>query len=472
MSEAAAPIADAGAGHRAKLSVWRLLAVVAFAFTLTLISSTIDPPVLTYKIRQLLPGNHNVALGLTTTAGLIVALLTQPLVGVISDRTRSRFGRRLPFFILGTAMATLTLYLIASAPVFGVFVAAVLINQVSTNTIQGPWQALIPDHVPAYQRGQAAGMRAMFDILGLIVGRVVAGAILGRYAGELPLLFPTASPDNYIRLTGLGSSAPSSLAIATVSVLVIALVIALLVTTFGERAAVRERLESQTPTPPENVSLRKMLKQTYSVDFHAYPAFRWWFANRLLFWAAFIILNTFLINYGVDVLKMSAAEANRYFGQMTVIIGVALLLAALPGGWLTDKIGRKPLTIVAGVIAAVGVLVVLVSRDLSVVTVGGALLGLGIGIYVPADWALITDIVPRAEAARYLGIANVATTAGSALARLLGGLLIDPINAAFNSNEAGYMVVYGLAFVFCVLAIVAIWPLKVPSSEFRVLSSE
>jgi MFS family permease len=71
-----------------------------------------------------------------------------------------------------------------------------------------------------------------------------------------------------------------------------------------------------------------------------------------------------------------------------------------------------------------------------------------VGTFISANWALVTDIVPRGEAARYLGIANIATAGGSGLARLLGGALIDPLNALLGSRSAGYLVVYGLAAAF------------------------
>jgi len=50
--------------------------------------------------------------------------------------------------------------------------------------------------------------------------------------------------------------------------------------------------------------------------------------------------------------------------------------------------------------------------------------GLGVGTLISANWALVTDIVPREEAARYLGIADIATAGSSGLARFLGGALI------------------------------------------------
>src|SRR5574341_2057443 len=108
------------------LSFFRLLAITVFSFALTLVSNTLEPAVLGHKVLELVPNQRNTALGFTTFAGLIVAILAQPIVGVFSDRTQSRLGRRLPYFIVGTLMVIACLYLIALAPVFGLVVLGIL----------------------------------------------------------------------------------------------------------------------------------------------------------------------------------------------------------------------------------------------------------------------------------------------------------------------------------------------------------
>jgi MFS family permease len=110
-------------------------------------------------------------------------------------------------------------------------------------------------------------------------------------------------------------------------------------------------------------------------------------------------------------------------------------------------------------VAAGGTCALLFVRDLSLITVCAAIIGLGIGTFLSANWALVTDIVPREEAARYLGIANIATAGGSALARFLGGALIDSLNSALHSTSAGYITVYGIAAAFFLISAVVVVPL-------------
>ncbi len=402
------------------LSFPRLIAITIFGFALTMVSNTLEPAVLNHKVLQLVPERAATALGFTTFAGLIVASLVQPIVGVFSDRTRSPWGRRLPYFVIGTLGVIACLYLIALAPVWGMVVVGILIIQVFSNVVQGPWQALIPDQVPEHQRGRAASMKGFFEIVAALAGGYAAGSIVAQYVkwGEVAV-------------------------VVAVSVPVVIYLIALVVTAIGAR---------EVPEAADNAPQRTIgeaLAKTFYVDFRSYPAFGWWFANRLLFWAGLLMLRTFLLLFVVSVVGLSEAQAQRYVAQLNIVLGVALVLVMIPSGWLSDRFGRKPLVVASGLLAGVGTALILLSgSNLTAITAAGAVVGIGTGIFISANWALVTDIVPDDEAARYLGMANIATAGGSGLGRLLGALLIDPLNAATQTTSVGYLVIYGIATAF------------------------
>lgn len=417
-----------------RLPWYRLAAVTLFSLALGVVSNTLEPAVLGHKVLRLVPEQKNTALGFTTFAGLIVAVLWQPIVGAWSDRTHSPWGRRAPYFIAGTLLVAACLYAIALAPTFAVVVAGVLLIQLASNTVQGPWQALIPDQVPAGQRGAASGLKAAFDILAFVLGRQVSG-----------------------RLVAAGS------VVGAVSVAAGLFAVVLLLTL----VAARER-PMVLPAAPQPVP--RVLGHSFVVDWKAHPAFAWWFANRFLFWAGFIALNTFLLFYMIDVVHMAEAEAQRFVGNMSTVIGLVLLVVTLPSGWLADRVGRKPLVASAGLIAAAGTAMVLVVRTPGLITAAGALIGLGVGVFLSANWALVTDLVPQAEAARYLGIANIATAGGSGVARLLGGALIDPVNRLLGSPSAGYRCLYGLTMLAFLAGTAAI--LRVPEQRRLVTRGE
>lgn len=414
------------------LSFFRLVAITIFAFALGMALNTLEPAVLNHKVLQLVPGRAATALGFTTFAGLIVASLVQPIVGVFSDRTRTRWGRRLPYFVAGTLGVTFCLYLIATAPAWGVVVLGILLFQVFSNVVQGPWQALIPDKVPEFQRGRAASIKGLFEIIAALAGGYAAGSVVAQAAnwGEAAI-------------------------IAAVSMPVVAYLIALTVTAVGAR----EGPEAAARAPQRSIG--EALARTFYVDFRSYPAFGWWFANRMLFWAGLLMLRTFLLLFVVDVIGMREAAAQSYVARLNVVLGVALVLVMIPTGWVSDRIGRKPLVAASGLVAGIGALLILLTTNLTLITIAGAVVGLGVGVFISANWALVTDIVPGDEAARYLGMANIATAGGSGLARLLGALLIDPLNAATGTTSVGYLLIYGIATVFFFLSALIITRLPV-----------
>lgn len=387
----------------------RLSAVTCFSLALGMAINTLEPAVLGHRLLELVPAQKNTALGLMTFAGLIAASLWQPIIGSVSDRTRSGWGRRIPFFLIGTPLAIACLYTIALVPSFALVVLGLLSFQIASNTIQGPWQALIPDLVPPRRRGLASGMKAAFDILGFVLGRRVSGSLVA--AGNV-----------------------SGAVTAAAAVYVLALVLTIL-------AAREDRLAAPTATP---VNITGGLRRAFSIQWRSHPGFIAWFINRFLFWAGFIALNTFLLFFMIDVVEMGEAEAQRFVGQMSTVIGLALLLVTLPSGWLADRLGRRPLVAASGLVAFAGTALILILRTPSAIIVAGAAIGLAAGTFLTANWALITDIVPQAEAARYLGLANIASAGGSAAARLAGGLLIDPINRLGAGPSTGYLALYAL----------------------------
>ncbi len=414
-----------------RLNFFRLLAITSLGFALTFSSNVQDPPLMTYKVRELAPNLPNTALGILGFIGLLVAMVVQPIVGVFSDRARTKLGRRLPFLIGGAVLIAISLFLLVLAPALWVLLLGVILIQFSSNILQGPWQALIPDLVPESQRGTASSLKAVLDIIAVIVGGMAAGMLLGK-------------------MDQWGTAA----AYATAGAPVVLFGILVTITAIWAREKKEAAAESVTSR-----SVGEALKNAFYVNFRERPVFGWWFANRILFWGAFIAINSFLINYLMDVVGMKQAEAQSFYGNLKMILGGALILLALLSGWLSDKFGRKPLMLTSSIVSFVGAVFLLLVRDKTLITVAGAIIGMGIGTFLSASWALATDIVPREEAARYLGIANIATCIGSGTARLLGGVLIDPINKAFGSSSSGYLLLFALATLFFLASALVIIPL-------------
>src|SRR3989304_1924924 len=168
-----------------RLPWYRRAGLTLFARAFGIGANSLEPAVLGQRFLQWAPEHKNPALGLPTAAGLLVATLVQPVVGGFSDRTAGRLGRRIPYFIVGSVLASAALFGVALAPTLLLVAVGVLAFQFGSNTAQGPWQALIPDQVPVAQRGTAAGLKSLFEVLGFVVGRALSGYLVaeGRALG-------------------------------------------------------------------------------------------------------------------------------------------------------------------------------------------------------------------------------------------------------------------------------------------------
>jgi MFS family permease len=402
-----------------------LVGLGLFGLGLTATLNILDPFMYTEKVRLLAsPALKNSTLSLITITSLVVALFAQPLVGQWSDRSQTRWGRRAPFLLAGVIGLTLALALVVAAHNLWLLLLAVILISLSSNMIQGPWQALVPDRVPVLQHGTMAGLKTVLEATGAVIGVGLAGLTLAQ--GNL-----WAAP---LAVLGL-----------------LWLILWLTLQTLRQGPATNAGPPSSTFENP-----LALFKLNLS---HLPPALPWWMANRFLFWAAAVSMRTFLLNYLQDVLNLSPAETQALSSRIILLLGAGVFLLVLPAGAVADRIGRRPLLITAGLLAAAGAMLFVFLRDVNLLFLAGGLLAAGAGIFTSASWALATDIVPKEEGALYLGLANAATVLGSISGRL-GGPVIDGLNGLTGTTTAGYIVVFGLAVLFFMGSSMAVLKIK------------
>ena len=117
-------------------------------------------------------------------AGAIAPIIIQPTVGVISDYTVTRWGRRKPYIVVGSLFDVVFLAGLAFNNDFVAMVGFYFLLQVSSNFAQGPFQGYVPDLVPAKQVGTASGLMGLMLTLGTIAG--VGIATLGGIMDNVP----------------------------------------------------------------------------------------------------------------------------------------------------------------------------------------------------------------------------------------------------------------------------------------------
>jgi len=170
---------------------------------------------------------------------------------------------------------------------------------------------------------------------------------------------------------------------------------------------------------------------------------------------AMATLQTFALYFLMDV--VGVVNPAHVTGNLLIVVGICLMGVVYPAGWLSDKIGRRPVVVSSGFLGALGILLLLLIHNYSTLMLSGALLGISGGAFFSSNWALATDLVPKGEEARYLGLTNLATAGGAALARLIG-LAIDPLNA--YSPGLGYKVMLGACFIYFVVGSLLLMKIK------------
>jgi MFS family permease len=442
------------------------------------------------------PEIKNTALGAMRTAGLIVALLVQPAAGLLSDRSTSRWGRRRPYIFVGVLLDLVFLVAVGLAASYWSLFAAVLLLQVSSNISHGPLQGLIPDLVPEDQRGRASGVKALFELIPLVliaftVAKLVAAqelgwAIAATCAGLLVCMLLTvwlvheqplkekpsvSMRDPMLRvlgmLGGIASGAVAGLlgggAVGAVAGLlawplvggelalmigvgvggVVAMVVAVVVGVWGGALA------------------------TLGHDARKRASFTWWVVNRLLFLAAATSIQGFAPYFLMSAFSVTREKAIDLNASLMLVVGVFTLLTALPSGWLSDRLGSRRLVYGAGMVATLGTLVLLVTTfvpSLPLMYVAGTIIGIGAGVFMTTNWALGTELAPREEAGRYLGVSNLAGAGAGMIGAGIGGPVADLVNRSIPG--AGYFAIfagYGILFLLSSLSLS-----KVKSPEAQV----
>jgi MFS family permease len=344
------------------------------------------------------------ALGLLSSAGLLVAIIVQPIVGFISDRSTFRQGRRRPFILIGTVFDLIFLLAMALARTYWLLFLAYFLLQFASNVAHGPYQGLIPDRVPEESRGAASGAKQFAEILGIIVTSLITARLMG-----------------------------SGHTLAALVVIMAVLALTMLITVLGVH-------ESPLPKSAPH-SLRETILSTFRVNPRSYPDYFWMLLSRLLIVTGMNLVRNYALYFIADVVigpgvpyARRMAQANDMTGGLLAILAVAIALTAVPTGMIADRTSKKLLVLVSGVLGAIGAFLMIFARGSTLLSLGsfavtdvlvfGGIVGLSAGIFLSANWALATDLIPQEESARYLGLSNLAT-AGAGVIAGFGGPIRD-----------------------------------------------
>ena len=394
-------MADAGARPTTKLPMLALIRISAFWLGLTSIDAVVNAAVQSrLKFDHLVEaGTEGRSLALVAAASFFFAIAVQPTVGAISDYATTRWGRRKPFIVGGAIFDALFLIGIASANSLLAIAAFVTLLSLSTNIARGPFQGYVPDLIPEEQVGLASSMVGLMQVLGNVLGFGLAALANSQ-----------------------GSVGIAILAIATIELVTMVSVVV--------------GVPNGPPAKPRNGrSWLSIAKETWGTDILRERSYVWLLASRLLIlMGGASLLNFILISYLPDGLGLTREETSGVFILMLAIASVASLLSIVPAARISDRIGRKPVIYACTAIGAFGLFLIAIAPGVPVAIVGAALFGASQGTFLAVDWALMTDIIPRASSGRYMGLSNVVTASSTTIAVIIGGFVLDLVGKALGAS--------------------------------------
>jgi MFS family permease len=340
-------------------------------------------------------GDKAVDLGTVLAPGAFAALVAAPIFGALSDRTKSRFGRRKLWIVVGCAIMGVGLSIMALGTSLWALGAGWFFVQIGANAAMAANNALLPDFVPESQRGKVSALLGIALSLGLLAGTYVT-----QFTAQ----------DNLLMFLTPWALCPFA--------------IFLLFRTFKDRPA--------EPMPPFGAA---DLLRTFWVNPVKFPDFGWAFLSRFLVFMGVAYFLTYQFIFLSDQLKLDEATALETLALSQLITTVVTISCTLLSGWLSDKIGRrKPVVLAAGLFVAAGLIVIATASTIPMFLVGAAVYGIGQGVYFAVDMALVAAVLPNPEdTGKDLGVFNIASVFPQTIAPVFAPVFLS-IGAVAGGN--------------------------------------
>lgn len=352
----------------------------------------------------------------------ILALFLLPYFGTLSDRTKSKFGKRTPFIILGTTIAVVAMTLLPYADNkrnFPLFLVALAIVLVAMGFYRSPAVALMPDLTPKPLRSKA---NAVINLMGAL-GGVYALVMIGKLVGD-------------------GLTPDYTMLFVSISVLMILCVVILVITIPEAKLRKELHLDDESDEEETIASGNKELAADVrkSLTLILMSIFLWFMAYNAV--------TTAFSRYATEVWKL---ENGGYANCLLIATGAAVV-SYIPIGQLASKIGRKK-TIIIGII-------------LLAASFGGAGLFknysnalVGIFAVVGFAWAainvnslpMVVEMASNSDVGKYTGLYYTFSMSAQILTPIISGALLQYVS---------YRTLFPYSVIFALLSLVTMSQVK------------
>jgi MFS family permease len=342
------------------------------------------------QVEEITPAHPAQSLSLVLGLGSLVAF-GSPLFGRLSDRTRSRFGRRRPWLIGGALISLAGAVILAAATTVPAVTVGWCLVKLGCGVSLAALLAVLAELIVGTQRGMVAGLLGICPPIGAAAGTWLVNA----FQDSTTMMF---------------------LAPACVATAVAALFVAFM------------------PEGPAPVADRRPMLSGLLINLRKHPDFGWAWLSRFVFFLAVASVISYQALYLRHELGKPKSEIPELIAFATLVKTIVIVAASLVMGRLSDRVGRrKPFVFGAALLFAAGPVVIVASGTYTGFVVGLAIIGLALGTYAPVDLALVIDVLPNrdADAGKDLGVLNLATTLPGSAAPALAPLFLAIGNGSY-----------------------------------------
>ncbi len=366
-------------------------------------------------------------IGIIMTLDNWAAIIIQPWIGALSDRTHTKLGRRMPYIAAGIPIAAIIFAIIpyvsmgnvgdvvkTHLPLIGDFsistgvlplIGIIMLFNIAMAIYRAPVVALMPDVTPSVHRSKANG------VINLMGG---VGSIIAYFAGSY--------------MYDMGVPVPF---VVTAVIMILALVVLLLfvreklpeVSSVGVDANENKKEGDKTGQEEEKVGIIRAIREI--ITGKEKSALFVLFA--ILFWfIAFNSIETWFTTYGVDVLGVKASAASR----MLTTVPLLFVIFALPAGFIGTSFGRKKTILVGIVLFSVDLVIIAFTKAGIMLYILFAFAGIAWALINVNSITIVWELASAKKIGTYTGLYYFFSSLAQIIAPPLAGLIMDKTSKA------------------------------------------
>lgn len=384
-------------------------------------------------------------LGYFWLAAPLAGLIVQPIVGLFSDRTWTPLGRRVPFILAGSLLATLALFLMPNADLFVTFIPALvfagvmlLFMDMAFNVTMQPFRALVADMLNDKQKTKGYAVQTLLINIGAVAGSILPFVLVNWFGmsnqSTAEMRIPSAVTWSYY----IGGA----ILIATV-----------LVTAFRTKEYPPEQFRKYSQnasTPTARPKLGELMRgiPRVMVQLSVVQFFSW--AALFLLWTYSTPAIAANVWQSTDSLSAEYGNAGDWvgilFGAYAIFAGLFSMVIAR----LASKFGNKRVYAFSLVCGALGYASMAMIGDKWLLLL--PMLGIGIawaGI-LAMPYAILAKSVQSDRMGLYMGIFNFTITLPQIVCGLLSGMVVKYL---FEGSATSMIVVAAVCMALAALSV-------------------